>query len=1079
MSLAVMAMRMSTEPGVYNGSVTIDGTTYTNENIYLLPGTASGTLTCVVGDHVRVNIPQSALSLSAQPTDKNYDFVNGGFEGAWTNNEPEGWHSFVSATGSFKDYVKGNTGQFTQTTDIRPGSDGSYSAKIQSKSTLGVKANGTCTNGRINAGSMTASDASGNYNFSDPSGFNTPFAGQPDSLVFWAKYIPADGNVSNASNKARAHAVITTNARYQDPEVSDYSAIKIADAEINYAATSDKGWQRLSVPFTYYSVSPDQTAFILMTFTTNATPGGGTTSGSSVDNIYLDDAQIIYNYGMKSVTLNGQKLSFSQAHATIDVPFSVNHTWNVTTNAKGAKTFIGYDAQAWKAYIYIVAGNYAQSKNYSVYTVQMAEPEPEKPQATTFAYEATTCANTPYSNDRFQDLTEAGEYRDTLVNAAGGDSIVILTLTVLPSYLIEQTMHIAEEDTVWRGQIISGLKAAETPYLYYDSLLTTEGCDSVYQLSVYVSTIPRTYSSYAARLCEGDSITFEGVTYTEFFQGDILVEQLNQFGGDSIVHLTVEVLPNYYIEQTMTILQGTDRTWEGVQLGALAPGQMTMSVSYYAVGDCDSTLVLHLTVLATYDPKAGKDSVDYNEVYGRLDGDLILGDETLTAQSIYLLPGTMDSTVTFVLPDFSFNGASLGHIVLPNIPVDAYGQLRLEGRPLFIEAIQERAAVTLIAYSAVAPDKAQVKLYIETPSLPEALIVSFQGQAVRTNNYRLTNGGFEGPWANNEPFGWHSFGTATGKMADFVTSNTRQFVLSNEVRPGAAGTQSAVISAITILGVTANGNCTNGQINAGASKADDATKNFNFSDPENEGFNTPFHGRPDSLIFWAKYNGADKARVSAIITTDARYQDPETEEYEAAKIGKAMLNYDAAEDKGWQRLAVPFAYVDNNANQPAYILTTFTTNQVPGGGATTDSVWLDDAQVVYNKQLTAFYVSDEALNFADHVAQVADTYCDDCETYKAFAQGVSAKSFIAFDPDHRCIYIYVIADDYAQNKSYNIYRVEFTDSQTEDLNPISGTEGCKTITVQPIHSRKVLYNGQLVIIREDGAIYDILGRKIQ
>ncbi len=1078
MSLTVMAVRMSTEPGVYNGSVTIQGTTYTNENIYILPGTASGTLTCIVGDQVWVNIPQSALSLSAQPTDKNYDFVNGGFEGAWTNNEPEGWHSFVSAAGNFKDYVKGNTGQFTQASDIRPGSSGSYSAKIQSKSTLGVKANGTCTNGRINAGSMTASDAKGNYNFSDPSDFNTPFAGQPDSLVFWAKYIPADGNVSGSSNKARAHAVITTNARYQDPEVSDYSSIKIADAEINYAATTDKGWQRLSVPFTYTEVSPDEAAYILMTFTTNQTPGGGTTSGNSVDQIYLDDAQLIYNYGLKSVTLNGQKLSFAHGQASTALPFSKDYAWNVTAEGKGAKTFIGYDAEAYKAYLYIVAGNYAQAHNYMVYTVQMTEPEPVIP-TTTNAYEATICSNAPYSDAFFHDLTEAGEYRDTLVNTQGGDSIVILTLTVLPAYLIQEEMYISEQDTVWRGQTISGLVAAETPYLFWDSLHTTLGCDSVFQLSVYVSTIPRTYSSYTARLCEGDSVAFEGVTYTESFEGDILVEAKNQYGGDSIVHLTVEVLPNYYIEQTMTIVQGTERTWEGVQLGALAPGTMTMSVSYYAEGDCDSTRVLHLTVLATYDPKAGTDSVDYKDVYGRFDGELTLSDETPTTQTIYLLPGTMDSTVTFVLPDFSYNGGRLGHIVLPNIPVDAYGQLSLEGRTLFLDAIQERATITLIAYSAVTPAKAQVKLYIETPSLPEAMIVAFQGQAVRGNNYMLTNGGFEGAWTNNEPEGWHSFGTAAGPMADFVISNTRQFVPSTQVRPGSTGTQSALISAITLLSVTTNGNCTNGQINAGASKADDAVRNYNFSDPENSGFNTPFHGRPDSLVFWAKYNGSDKARVNAVITTDARYQDPETEGFEAVKVGKAMLNYSAAADKGWQRLAVPFEYVDAPADQPAYILTTFTTNQVPGGGAVTDSVYLDDTEVVYNKALKHLYMGDEPLVFADHVAQVADSYCDECESYKAVVEGVSAMSFIAFDPDHRCVYIYVIADDYAQNKAYNIYRVEFTDSQTEDLIPISGTEGCKAIEVQPMRSRKVLHDGQIVIIREDGSIFDILGRKIQ
>ena len=1102
-ALAAQAMPVSDLTGVYSGTLTIEGTAYTNDKIYILPGTVSNTLTCVVGDLVWVNVPQSAVSLSAQPTDANYEFVNGGFEGAWTNNEPTGWHSFVSATGSMADFVKGNTAQFTQSSDIRPGTSGAHSAKLQTKITFGVKANGNCTNGQINAGSMTASDASGNYSFSDPSntGYNTPFVGQPDSLVFWAKYIPANGDPSNSSNKARAHAVITTNARYQDPEVDDYSAVKIAEATSNYSATSDLGWQRIAVPFIYTSVSPDKTAFVLLTFSTNQTPGGGTSSGSSLDEIYLDDVEMVYNYGLKSAKLDGQTLSFSQGKATTSLPFSLTRTWSVTTDAKGAKVFIGYDEAAYKAYIYIAADNYAQAKHYAVYTVQMAEPEPDKPQATTYTYEASTCANEPYSDDLFHGLTQAGEYRDTLVNLQGGDSIVILTLTVRPTYLIEEEMYIAEEDTVWRGQTISGLTASDTPYLYWDSLTTVTGCDSVYKLSVYVSTIPRTYSSYTARICEGDSVTFEGVTYSEPFQGDILVEQLNQYGGDSIVHLTVEVRPHYLIEESMTILQGADRTWEGIHLGTLEPGTMTMSVSYYSADECDSIRVLHLTVLATYDPYAGTDSVAYQEVYGRFDGDLTLGDELPSAQSIYLLPGTVDSALTFVLPDFSYNGGRLGHIVLPNIPVDAYGQLRLEGRTLFLEAIQERATITLIAYSGVSSDEAQIKLYIEAPSLPEAMYVRFQGLAVRQHNYMLTNGGFEGAWTNEEPFGWHSFGTAAGPMADFVKSNTKQMVQSTDIRPGSEGEHSVLLSSTFLLGVKANGNCTNGQINAGSSNAADGTKNYNFSDPSNPGFNTPFHGRPDSLVFWSKYVPADKdpsnadnkARAHAIITTDTRYQDPDpNDQFNAARIGDAEINFAATSDMGWQRLAVPFAYSSAKADAvPAYILTTFTTNAEPGGGSSytvienqnkwyvLDSVYVDDVEVVYNKQLNAFYISDEALSFENHVASVGDIYCDDCETFRALAKGVSTLSFIAFDPDHRCIYIYVIADDFAQSKAYNIYRVEFADSRTEDINPISGTEDLETLTVQPMSCRKQLYNGQIIIIREDGTVFDILGRKIR
>ena len=1107
-AVVAQAFGAGTEPGVYNGTLTVNGTAYTSEMIFLLPGTEPNTMTCVAGDQVWVNIPQSSFILSAQPTDKNYDFINGGFEGNWSNNEPTGWHSFGTATGSLAYFVNGNTDQFTQSAETRPGSTGSHSVRLQSNTVLGTKANGNCTNGQINAGATSATDGSKNYNFSDPSnsGYNTAFAGQPDSLVFWAKYIPADGNPSNASNKARAHAVITTNARYQDPESSDYSSVKIGDAEINYSATSTMGWQRLSVPFTYYSVSPDQAAYMLMTFTTNATPGGGTSTSSSKDNIYLDDVQMIYNYGLKSVTLEGQTLSFDNGQASVALPYQENYAWNVTTDAKGAHVFIGYDAAAYKAYLYVVAGNYAQVHNYTVYTVQMTEPAGQNDSY--YQYTATTCDGQPYSDDLFQNLTEEGSYTITIPNTQGGDSVITLVLRVLPNYLSEEEMYISDEDTVWRGQVISGLAYAEEPYIYYDSLHTIYGCDSVYRLLLYITAVPRTYGDYTAQVCEGDSVEYEGVYYAQAFEGDIQLAQLNHYGGDSIVHLTVQILPNYTIEEYMTIRQGENKTWEGIQLSTLPAGVISMNASYFSIHDCDSTRILHLTVLSTSKPWTGTDSVSMSDVCGRYDGELNIGGTPYADKSMFVLPGTMDSTITLVLPDFTFNGGKLGHIVLPNIPMSAVGQLMLDNRSLYMDSISERATVTMINglkegavtyYSVLANDKAQVVLYIETPSLPEAILVFFQGDAVRNNNYRLPNGGFEGAWTNNEPKGWHSFGTATGEMADFVKANTFQFVPSYEVRPGSTGAQSALLSSNMIMGVKANGNCTNGQINAGSISAGNAAGNYNFSDPSNSGYNTPFHGRPDSIVFWTKYvpadrnvtNAENKARMSTVIATDARYQDPEeTEAYDNVKIGSAWTNYSATVEMGWQRIAVPFTYSAATANaKPAYVLTTFTTNYQPGGGSSytttgsnrtnvLDSVYVDDVEMVYNKRLRAFYHGAEAVDFEQYVAHVNDTYCDDCASYEAFGNGVSAQSFIAFDAEHRCIAVYVIADDYAQTLDYRLYRVEFEDSQTADLQPINPSQDVETVRTNCGTYEKVLYNGQLYI-RQGDNWYTISGIKIK
>lgn len=485
-------------------------------------------------------------------------------------------------------------------------------------------------------------------------------------------------------------------------------------------------------------------------------------------------------------------------------------------------------------------------------------------------------------------------------------------------------------------------------------------------------------------------------------------------------------------------------------------------------------------------------AVTVQDVCGQFDGLLNIDGQNYPNKSVYLLPGTTDNTLTFVLPDFSFLGGKLGNIVLPNISMDANGQLTLEGATLYLDSISERATITVlngledggvIYNSVVSHNEAMVLLSIEAPSLESGpILVLFVGEAARSNNYALPNSGFEGAWVSNEPAGWHSFGTATGLMADFVLGNTYQFVPSTEVRPGSEGTQSALLSSALLGGVKANGNCTNGRINAGSKTADSPADNFNFSDPESNGFNTAFQGRPDSIVFWAKYQPADKnpanevnkARMNTIITTNARYQDPEAADYSAVKIATATINYSATAEMGWQRLSVPFEYTGIEG-EPAYILATFTTNQTPGGGSSyttgsqfnkkniLDSVYIDDVELIYNKTLTSFAIDENALSFRQHVATAQGTYCDSCADYIAAADGLTAQTFIGFDATHKCIHVYVIADDFAQSGAYKLYRVEFTDSQTGDLDPID--QGVENLLHNTISSEKVLLNGQLFIRR--------------
>ena len=495
------------------------------------------------------------------------------------------------------------------------------------------------------------------------------------------------------------------------------------------------------------------------------------------------------------------------------------------------------------------------------------------------------------------------------------------------------------------------------------------------------------------------------------------------------------------------------------------------------------------------------------DVCGRYDGTLLLDSEDKYPESqVYLLPGVTDNTLTFVLPDFKFSGVSLGSIVLPNIAISENGQFTIEETTLYLaDPLYLRATINIlpsyevegVTYTSLATgNKAGIVLEIAEPqTLPEPIIVCFAGEAVRSNNYMLPNGGFEGAWTNNEPAGWHSFGTATGPLAGFVKGNTAQFSQSADVRPGSNGQHSAVLSSKTIFGVNANGNCTNGQIYAGSMTAEEAASNYNFSDPDSA-FNTPFQGRPDSIVFWAKYipadrnasNAANQARMNAVITTDARYQDPEDDpaKYNEVRLAAGFVNYSATSDLGWQRISVPFVYDPANLDkEPAYILTTFTTNMVPGGGTGTsnqpDKVYLDDAELIYNNHLLSLALGSDEITFEGESYKINDTYCDSCGIFEGVVDGVSAQSFFAYDALHKCVFVYVIADDYAQSGKYTVYRIDYTDTNADgtSLDPkVPEEQGIEEIITHEARFEKVLINGQL-FIRSADAWYNAAGVRVK
>ena len=150
-----------------------------------------------------------------------------------------------------------------------------------------------------------------------------------------------------------------------------------------------------------------------------------------------------------------------------------------------------------------------------------------------FAESNSICNGNTYSWHS-NNYTSAGTYYDSLLTTSGCDSIFELTLNVNPDYSFAESATICSGNTyLWHSNNYT------TAGLYYDSLLTTAGCDSIFELTLNVNPVftinnPQT-------ICNGSSYVFNGHTYT--LAGNYNDTLFSMGGCDSIISTTLIVNP--------------------------------------------------------------------------------------------------------------------------------------------------------------------------------------------------------------------------------------------------------------------------------------------------------------------------------------------------------------------------------------------------------------------------------------------------------------------------------------------------------------------------------------------------------
>ena len=283
------------------------------------------------------------------------------------------WHSFLNCNGLLA--VGAKAKHCWQSTDVRPGSTGSCSVEIKSRTAYGASANGTITTGRIQAGS-TDPKSTDNCSYLDLSNtetdknkdpYYTILNSKPDAIEVWVKLKNGARESSNKDNVyATISAAITDGTRYQDPTDKTYTNV-VATAK-NDKIESKGEWENLTVPFNYTSNTVDPKA-ILVTISTCSEPGGGSLSDKDgeQDDMFIDDLSLVYNAELTSLKFKGEELTEEDGMYETKFAGEVNASdIEVTTNSKTAyvsKTILPAD-DAVLAIINVVSNDLKTNNRY-------------------------------------------------------------------------------------------------------------------------------------------------------------------------------------------------------------------------------------------------------------------------------------------------------------------------------------------------------------------------------------------------------------------------------------------------------------------------------------------------------------------------------------------------------------------------------------------------------------------------------------------------------------------------------------------------------------------------------------------
>jgi hypothetical protein len=387
----------------------------------------------------------------------------------------------------------------------------------------------------------------------------------------WSNSLGAGATKSVSPTATTTYTVTVTNAANCTATATSTITVNTVTAAINGPSTICSGLPATLTASggTSYAWSNGQNSAAITVIPATTTTYTVTVTGAG--NCTATASQTVSVQSAPTATITGASAICNGASTTLTANGGNTYTW---ANGLGANAVITVNPTQTTTYTVTVSiGTNCTASATKTLTVN---------QPTTSTRNQTICQGASVSF-KGQTLTTAGTYRDTLMNAAGCDSVITLTLTVTPAIQRQLSETICfGASTTFNGQTLS---QAGT---YRDTTQTAQGCDSITTLVLNISN--RAQSTLNAGICAGQSYSFRGQSLTQ--AGQYLDTVQTTAGCDSFITLNLSV--NSFVTGTTTkaICQGESFTFNGQSLTQAGQYRDTLT----SAGGCDSILTLTLTV---------------------------------------------------------------------------------------------------------------------------------------------------------------------------------------------------------------------------------------------------------------------------------------------------------------------------------------------------------------------------------------------------------------------------------------------------------------------------------------------------